>query len=110
MLILCYGPLGLKPWELARLSYVDLVLMLRGRERVLEDQWAHTRELIAAMNNTAMGAKKRNLRGKDIIKLSFDEPDVSDEQAALMFYEMAKSNTPQRGNATNRGTPASGQE
>jgi hypothetical protein len=70
--------------------------MLRGRERVLEERWAHTREILAAMNNTAMGAKKRNLKGSDIIKLSFDEPDVSDEQAALMFYEMAKSNTPQR--------------
>ena len=58
-----------------------------------EMKWARTREILAMLNNTSMGAKKRNMRGRDILPLNIDEqnPDVSEQEAADLFISLSKT-------------------
>lgn len=47
----------------------------------------HTREVLATLINVNKSKKGKNMKGKDIIKLSFDE---ADENKSKHFYNAIK--------------------
>lgn len=87
VLVTAYGPLGLRPKDLAPLSFSDYLLMTMGNLRKEEQEWSRTREVLAAIFNTAMGAKRRDLKGKDLLPLSIDEANApADQDAEIMQF------------------------
>lgn len=57
-----------------------------------ELEWARTREILAMLSNTSMGAKKRNLSGRDLIPLGIDgdASEVDEQEAIDQFLALAK--------------------
>ena len=51
------GELNLHPWELDRYTYKDLVYKIRGRRKVIDEEWQRTRAVAYAA--ASVGFKKK---------------------------------------------------